>query len=259
MTFRKLPVFTAVMALLFVPLLRSDPVAVRFPEGSAQGFLVLRDRDGKTLASGDITQVVHGGQVVLHVSFRFRDGSLNDETATFTQDGSFRMVADHLIQSGPKFPKPVDVEIDTASGTVTVHSKEKGKEKVTSEQLALPNDLANGIIFDAIKNIGVDAKDVKVSWLAATPKPRVVKLAITSRGDETFWVAGRPNKATLFQIKVEIGGVPGVVAPLVGKQPADMKIWIAGGPAPVIVKWEGALYFGGPIWRIELTSPVWRR
>jgi hypothetical protein len=247
----------ALFSLLMIPVLGGDPLAVRYPEGSAQGFLVLRSMDGKTLASGNVTQVVHGNQVVLHMAFHFRDGSLEDETATFTQEGSFRLIDDHLIQKGPKFPKPLDVQIEAASGTVTVHYKDKGQDKVETERIDLPNDLANGVIFDEIKNVAVDAKDVKVSWLAATPKPRIVKLAISAIGAQTFSVAGRANKATLLNLKVEIGGVAGVVAPWIGKQPADMKAWIASGPAPEIVKWEGALYFGGPIWRIEMTSPVW--
>lgn len=243
--------------VLVVPFLRSEPVAVRYTEGSVQGFLVLRTMDGKTLASGNVTQVVHGNQVASHVAFRFRDGSLYDETATFTQEGTFRVLDDHLIQKGPKFPQPLDVVIDAVHGTVTVHHQEKGQDRVATERIDLPDDLANGVIFDEIKDVATDAKDVKVSWLAATPKPRIVKLAITAAGAQTFSIAGRPNKATRFDVKVEIGGVAGVVAPWIGKQPSDTKAWIANGPVPVLVKWEGALYFGGPIWRIEMTSPVW--
>jgi hypothetical protein len=253
----KLLVF--VLALLPVPVLRAEPIAVRNVEGSLQGFLVLRTTDGKTIASGNLTQTIQGNRVALHLVFRFRDGSLYDETATFTQEGNFRLINDHLIQKGPKFPNPLDVVIDAVSGTVTVHYREKGQDKVATERTDLPDDLANGIIFDELKNIAPDAKDVKVSWLAATPKPRIVKLSITSVGSETFSVAGLPNKSTVLNIKVEIGGVAGVVAPWVGKQPADMRVWIANGPVRVLVKWEGALYFGGPIWRIEITSPVWSR
>ena len=60
-------------------------------------------------------------------------------------------------------------------------------------------------------------------------------------------------------MKVEIGGAAGIVAPLVGKQPPDVHIWILGGEAPVFLKEEGPLYGGGPIWRIEQVSPVWPR
>ena len=58
-------------------------------------------------------------------------------------------------------------------------------------------------------------------------------------------------------VKPEIGGLAGLVAPLVGKQPTDAHVWIMGGAAPAFVKAEQTLYTGGPVWRIELTSPAW--
>ncbi len=47
------------------------------------------------------------------------------------------------------------------------------------------------------------------------------------------------------EIKIELGGVTGMVAPLIGKQPPDIQIWIIGGEAPAFVKEEGFLYQGG--------------
>ena len=82
---------------------------------------------------------------------------------------------------------------------------------------------------------------------------------ITSQGEEPFSVGGFNRKATHYVVKVEIGGAAGIVAPLVGKQPPDVHIWILGGEAPVFLKEEGPLYDGGPIWRIEQVSPVWPR
>jgi hypothetical protein len=93
--------------------------------------------------------------------------------------------------------------------------------------------------------------------VVATPKPRLVKLVITPHGEDSFSAGGSAHKATHYVVKVEIGGIAGAVAPLVGKQPADTHVWILGGEAPAFVKSEGPLYDGGPIWRIELTSPVW--
>jgi hypothetical protein len=68
---------------------------------------------------------------------------------------------------------------------------------------------------------------------------------------------GSSRKAMRFEIKIELGGVAGVVAPLIGKQPPAIQIWIAEGPAPCFVKEEGPFFEGGPIWTIELASPVW--
>ena len=42
-----------------------------------------------------------------------------------------------------------------------------------------------------------------------------------------------------------------------GKQPPDSRVWVLAGDAPAFVRSEQPLYAGGPLWRIELTSPVW--
>jgi hypothetical protein len=85
-----------------------------------------------------------------------------------------------------------------------------------------------------------------------------VKLAITPQGEETFSTAGAAHKATRYAVKVELGGLAGVLAPVLGKQPKNIYVWILGGKAPAFVRMEGPLYHGGPVWRIELTSPVWQ-
>src|SRR3954451_2346963 len=96
-------------------------VAVRYPEGSLHGFLVLRSMDGQTLAHGDITQVAQGDRITSHMVFHFNDGSIHDETAVFSQRRNFHLLTDHLVQKGPSFPHPQDVLINTADGQVVVH------------------------------------------------------------------------------------------------------------------------------------------
>ena len=86
-----------------------------------------------------------------------------------------------------------------------------------------------------------------------------MKLTITPHGEDTLTTAGSPHRATHYVVKVELGGVAGVVAPLIGKRPQDTHVWILGGKAPAFVKMEGPLYQDAPIWRIELTSPVWQQ
>ncbi len=237
--------------------LSAEPVVVHFPEGAIQAYLVLRDPDGKLLASGLLTQLVRGDQTTARLVFRFKDGSIDDETASFSQKGHFQLLTDHHVQRGPTFPKPMDVSIDTSSGQVTVRSWEKNQEKVETSYLELPADLVNGILPTILKNTPPDAKDLKFSFLAATPKPRIVKLAVTAAGQDLFFTGGTRRQATHFNIKIDLGGVAGVVAPLVGKKPSDIDVWIAKGIAPAFLRLEGAMYIGGPVWRSELTNPVW--
>jgi len=247
------------VALLQPAALLSDSVPVRHKEGTVHGFLAVRTMEGKTIAAGDLIQVVRGDQLVSNLSFHFKDGSVDDETTVFSQDHDFRLVSDHHVQKGPSFPHPMDVSIDASSGQVTVRYSEDGKEKVETDHLDLQPDLANGLLLDLLKNIPKDAPETKVSYVAATPKPRLVKLSIKPEGEETFWAAGDQHKATRYVVKVELGGVAGVVAPIIGKEPKDTYVWILEGKAPAFVRMEGQFFQGGPIWKIELTSPIWQK
>jgi hypothetical protein len=254
---RSLALILILAALLQSGGLSAARVTVRHTEGLLHGFLALRTLEGEILAAGDSIQVAHGDRVTNRVIFHFKDGSVNDETTVFSQHGSFRLISNHLIQKGPTFPHPMDVSTDTSTGQVIVHYTDDGKEKVTTDRLKLPPDLSNGLVVTLLKNIETDAPEMKVSMVAATPKPVLVKLAISSQGEEPFSIAGSARKAAHYVVKVEIGGLTGIMAELLGKKPPDTHVWVLQGEAPTFVKSEGPLYLGGPIWRIELTSPVW--
>jgi hypothetical protein len=242
--------------LLPAAVLSQSPVTVLYTEGLVHGFLVLRTLEGNALADGEVTEVARGDRVTSHLVLRFKDGSVNEETVVFSQRHTFRLVSDHLVQKGPAFKQPMDVSIDGSTGQVTVrYTDDDGKEKTVTDRLKLPPDVSNGMILTLLKDIRPDVPLTTLSMVAATPKPRLVKLLISPDGEESFSAGGFARKATRYVVKVDIGGVAGVVAPLVGKQPQDTHVWILGGDAPSFVKSEGPLYLGGPIWRIELTSP----
>jgi hypothetical protein len=227
-------------------------------EGELHGFLVLRASEGEVIASGEVSQTTRGDRVTTRLVFRFKDGSLNEETTIFTQRGAFRLVSDHLVQKGPSFKRPMDLSVNGSTGQVTVrYSDDDGKEKVITEQLKLPPDVSNGFIFSVLKNLQPGAPKTTVSMVVAAPKPRIVKLVIVPEGEDSFSIAGSVHKATRYVVKIDIGGAAGVVAPLVGKQPPDTHVWLVAGPSPIVIKSEGPMFDGGPIWRTELASPVW--
>ena len=230
----------------------AEPVPVHHREGISHGFLVLRSLDGKILASGDLIQVVNENQITSEIVFHFKDGSIHDETTVFSQDHTFRLISDHLIQKGPSFPHPIDIFIDASKNEVTIHAEKKDKEKDKVQHLDLPEDVSNGVVLTLLRNISPSSPETKVSMLATSEKPKTVKLVITPIGERTFSVAGSMRKATDFDIKIEIGGVKGAVAPLVGKQPPDTHVWMSTGVSPTFVRSEGPLYEGGPIWRTDL-------
>lgn len=248
----------AMLVVIWAPGAQAEPILVRHVQGTVHGFLEMRSADGQVLASGDSVQVVRGAQVTTHTLFNFKDGSVDDETTVFTQSKIFHLITDHHIQKGPAFPHPMDILIDTRTGQVTVHSTGKdGKDDVKTDHLTLPPDLANGLVPFAVENLPSGATVTRVSMLVLTPKPRLVKLAISSVGDEPFSVVGSPRKAAHYEIKIELGGAAGVVAPLIGKAPPNIELWLIGGQAPTFVREQGPIYAEGPVMTIQLASPVW--
>jgi hypothetical protein len=233
-------------------------INVTYREGMVHGFLALRSETGELLADGALLQTPRGDQVTSRLVFHFRDGSLYDETTVFSQRGTFRLLKDHLVQKGPSFPTSLDASFEVAKGSVIVRWRKKDKdEEVATVPVNLPVDVSNGLLFTLLKNVRADSVRLGSHFLAFTPKPRVVRLEISAAGEDSFLLGEATLKATHFVVHPELGGIPGVIAPLVGKEPPDVHVWILFTDVPAFVKFEGSLYEGGPTWRIELTSPKW--
>jgi hypothetical protein len=158
---------------------------------------------------------------------------------------------------GPAFKIPETLSLDASRGNVNIQYTDKdGKEKTIADKLSLPPDLANGILSMLLTD--ADPKEeTTLSMVVSTPKPRVVKLKVSASSQDSYSVGGSGAKATHYIVKIDIGGIMGVAAKVVGKQQPPVDMWIAAGNAPVFLKSEGPLYEDGPIWRIELASPVW--
>jgi hypothetical protein len=108
-----------------------------------------------------------------------------------------------------------------------------------------------------LQNLPTTAPVTTVSMVVVTPKPRLVKLVISNVGDDKCFVAGSSRKANRYDIKINLGGVAGVVAPIIGKAPPDIQIWTIGSDATTFARERGPLYPEGPMMTIQLASPTW--
>jgi hypothetical protein len=243
--------------LIFSQNIRADPVMVRHVQGSLHGFLVLKDLDDKILASGDMTQLVAGTRVSTVLSLHFKDGSLFEEQSIFSQRRTFQLLTYKQIQKGPAFKAPKTFSLDTSTGEVSIQFTDKdGEVKNITDKLTLPPDLANGILTTVLGDVDPRA-ETTLSMLVATPKPRLVKLKIPVAEQDSFSVGGSEAKANHYAVQIDLGGITGVAAKIIGKQPPPVHIWIAAGKAPVFLRLQGPLYEDGPVWQIELASPSW--
>jgi len=252
--------FTYGVTIVFLlsPLfLSANVVRVRFVEGLSRGFLVLSSESGQKIGDGESQQVAHADRVETRLTIRFTDGSLYDDRTTFSQQTVFHLLTDHVIQRGPSFKISTETLIDTLTGQVKVrYTDSHKKEKMLQKHMALPADLANGMIFTLVKNLDPRATQTSLPYLAITPQPRLVTLLFRSIGEDTFTTDTLHEKSTHYIMSVKIGGVYGLVASLVNRKPSDTDIWVLTGEAPSFAGWRGPLYGEGPIWKISLISPV---
>jgi hypothetical protein len=248
-------------ASLFIAALVSPaaggPVAVRYQEGVTHGFLTLRSTAGELLADGDLLQVVRGERVESRLVFRFRDGSVYDETAVYSQNKVFTLLSYRLQQRGPSFPDEMQISLERERdrGRYQVTSRRAGDEAETvSGETELPPDAYNGMMTMLLKNLPKGAGET-VHVLAFTPKPTLVKLEMTPLEAEPVPAGERRVPATHYVLKPKLGLLRGAAAALLGKTPADYHCWIIPAELPAFVGIDGPLYTGGPIWRIETVSP----
>ena len=253
--------FAVLMALAVLTYASADaaPVAVRFPEGVAHGFLLVRSVTGEIIGQGEMTQVVKEGDLVeSHLIFNFKDGSLHDERVTFSQQRVFTMLRYRLTQRGPSFPDQIEVSIDRSTAEYKVRSKagQEGKEEVLTGEFALPKDVYNGLFVTMLLNLPKGASET-VNVLAFTPRPEVIKLELLLMGEHTVRIGNLSQKAVRYVFKPDIGMIRELLGKATGKIPAQFhyNCWILSDEVPSFVQFEGPLQLMGPIMRIELVSP----
>ena len=244
--------------LLWPPLLTAAPVSVRFVEGATRGFLLLRSPSGILLAQGDLFQMDRKGEVESRMVFRFKDGSVYDETVVFTQQRVFTLQNYRLLQHGPVFAEDTDILLERTSGKYRVKTKARkdGREEVLEGSLALPPDLYNGMVLTVAKNLPRGAS-ATIQIVAFPPTPRIIQLHLATVGEHKVLVGELVKTATHYVLNPQLGIWLKLITTLLGRVPPDYHAWILADEVPAFVRFERPLYATGPTWRVELTMPRW--
>ena len=231
----------------------AEPISVRHIQRPMHRFMVARSEAGKIIASGEFSQVVQGDEVTMRLTYHFVDGSIDDETTTYRQQGTFRLVSNHHIQKGPFFVKPVDFTVEASTGIATSRTTDKnGRIHVESEHMDLPDDLANGFVGTLLLNVPPNTKPFRVGMLAPVGGGRLIHILISPEAERQFHTEGQTLKAAVFRIHPELGGIVGVIASLIGLQPKDVMVWVLESEEPAVVRIVGQLGGYGPLVNSEL-------
>ena len=230
------------------------PVRVRFHEGITRGFLAIRTPQGERIGHGELTQKPRGDEVDSRLLLQFKDGSVHDEATTYSQRGVFRLEAYRLTQRGPSFPG-AEISFDRKSGRYQAKTRDRAaaSEETASGEFDMPADLANGMALLMLKNL-TPGERTTAQLAAFTPKPRLLRMDLHQEGEDRVVFAGDAKQAARYLVNLEIGGVTGLVASVIGKSPPDLRYWLALGEIPAFVRFEGAMFLNGPVWRVEMAG-----
>jgi hypothetical protein len=253
---RKYVLVAALSAISLGTAASAEPVSVEHIQRPMHRFLVARNDAGKIIASGEFSQVVQGDDVSMRLTYQFLDGSIDDETTTYTQHGTFRLVRNRHIQKGPFFAKPIDFTVEAATGMAISRTPDKnGNIHVESHHIDMPDDLANGFIGTLLLNVPQNTAPFRVGMLVPVgPTARLIRILISPEGEQPFHTTGQNVKATVFRIHPELGGIVGVIARLIGLQPKDVMVWVLEGEEPAVVRIVGQLGGYGPVVSSELVG-----
>jgi hypothetical protein len=120
----------------------------------------------------------------------------------------------------------------------------------------MPDDLYNGMALILLKNLPGGA-GATVHLAVFTPEPRLIEMEWSWEGEDEVLLGGRSMKTKRSLVKLKIGGLAGVIASLVGRSPPDLRYWLVTGDVPAFVRFEGAMFLNGPVWRVEMTALEW--
>ena len=250
----------AIWAIMLDTRAPAEPIFVRHTQHPTHRFMVARSGAGKIIAGCEFSQAVQGDEVTMHLTYKFQDGSLDDETTTYQQQGTLRLVRNRHIQKGPFFVKPVDFMVETATGIATSRTEDRNsKIHVESHHIDLPDDLANGFVGTVLLNAQQSTAPFRVGMLAPVAGGRLIRLLISPEGEQPFHTAGQTLQATVFRIHPELGGIVGVIASLIGLQPKDVMVWVLEGEEPEVVRIVGQLGGYGPVVSSELEGTTFAK
>ena len=250
---------SAFAALLIGVAAGAESIPVRLPEGPARGFVELTSEDGQPIAHGELEQWMRGSTVMSRLAFWFEDGSVYDQVVRFSQRRVFRVESYRLVQRGPSFTESTHVAFDrTGRYRVRRRAAPGEAEEAAAGQVALPADVMNGMTSVVCKNL-MPTRTATVHIVAFNPEPLVMELHVAPEGVDQFRVGALARSATRFRVQPEVGGVMGALATIAGKQPPALRMWMANGQVPTLVRFLGPLYPDGPVWRVQPTGLRWER
>jgi hypothetical protein len=221
---------------LAVLLASGGPIAVRVAPGALHGFPSLSDEAGNVIADGELTQELRGEVLQVHVRWSFADGRRVDERAEFR-------VGESLVQrrfswvetAGGAERRRFEVDFSTGRALAVTPDAKGGPEREEEQlELAAGRSFTGYGIALAVGQLALpEGGEAELTFVAFTPKPRTVTLAVRRDGEERVEAHGRSIRCDRYTLHPEI---PFPVSLFAGAR--DARLWFTRDPPPALVRAE---------------------
>jgi hypothetical protein len=223
-------------ALALSILLAAGPVAVRLAPGALHGFPSLSDERGAVIADGELSQERQGETLRVHLRWSFADGRRVEERAEFRVGAHLTQTRFSWVESSGEVELR-RFEVDFTDGrAVAVTRGEGGKAEREEERLDLPDARAftgYGVAL-AVSQLEIpDGGEAELTFVAFTPKPRTVGLAVRRRGEERIDAHGRSIRCDRYVLHPKIPFPISLLA-----RARDARLWFTHDPPAALVRAE---------------------
>jgi hypothetical protein len=225
-------------ALLLVVAGSATAVEVHSPPGALHGFPSMTDESGTVIADGELSQERRGDRLFVHASWVFRGGRRAEETATFRlgtelAQERFAWVETERGEEQRRF------EVDFVTGDARSSVRRGDRMDRAQERLDLPagsSFAGYGVALAASQLLLGPGDEAELTFVAFTPGPRAVTLAIRNDGEEGIPAAGRSIACDRFTLHPKL---PLLVRPFVHAR--DAHLWFTHSPPRALVRAEQEL------------------
>lgn len=226
--------------LLVLGALPASAVETLWDEGDLVGFPLLFDESGKRIGQGEFNQKREGSRLKVTSIYRFDDGRVATETATFD-------LAPNLVQKEWKFEerrgdallRSYEVDLESGQARAEKHEGSKVRRKSSRVKVKAGRTFAGvGFVF-AAKNLLKElnaGEVVELTAVAFTPTPRSVTVELRSGGDEALTSGATTVKGERIIIHPRIPRIARLVV-----KPRDFTLWFARRSPPQFLRSEATL------------------
>jgi hypothetical protein len=226
----------ALLVVLAATLAEASAVELRSTPRAVQGVLSMSDRSGRVIADGELTQEIHGDELVARVRWRFGDGRRVEEVDTFAlrpvlAQRTFSWVESAAGRERRRFE--VDFESGRASSVVTGGDRPERKEARLDLRRGLSFTGYGTALAAAELPLNCEGAHQDITLVAFTPAPRAVTLEVRRIREETVPAAGNSIASDLFTLHPKL---PFPVRLFV--HPSDAHLWFTHHPPRALVRAE---------------------